>query len=98
MAAYAELEARFRTISNLGGAIGVLQWDSATMMPPGGAAARAEQVATLERLRHELTTAPALADLVAAARDEVGLDSWQRRNLTLIDRAVTRAAALPTAL
>ena len=38
-------------------AIGVLHWDSATMMPLGGAAARAEQLATLSLLAHQQLTA-----------------------------------------
>ena len=41
MTAYQELEARFRRVGALEEAIGVLHWDSATMMPPGGAATRA---------------------------------------------------------
>ena len=48
MTAYQQLEARFRRLGALGEALGVLHWDSATMMPDGGADARAEQLATLK--------------------------------------------------
>ena len=50
LAAYRELEVRFARMSHLHGAKAVLHWDSATMMPPGGAEARAEQLATLPRI------------------------------------------------
>ena len=37
------------------------------MMPPGGGAARGEQLAALAGLAHELLTAPAVAEDLAAA-------------------------------
>ncbi len=64
MTAYQQLEARFRRLGALEEAIGVLHWDSATMMPPGGAATRAEQLATLSLLAHEQLTAAELGDLL----------------------------------
>jgi carboxypeptidase Taq len=42
----------------------VLGWDQATYMPPGGAAARARQGATLSRLAHEKFVDPALGRLL----------------------------------
>ncbi|KAF0163670.1 MAG: carboxypeptidase Taq, partial [Caulobacteraceae bacterium] len=44
----------------------MLGWDQATFMPPGGAAARARQGATLSRLAHEKATDPALGRLLDA--------------------------------
>ena len=44
----------------------MLGWDQATYMPPGGAAARARQGATLSRLAHEKFTDPALGRLLDA--------------------------------
>ena len=52
MTAYQQLETRFRRLGALEEAISVLHWDSATMMPSGGAATRAEQLATLSLLAH----------------------------------------------
>ncbi len=49
----AELKRRLAEISDLGGAMAVLGWDQYVMMPPGGAPARAERLATLARLAHE---------------------------------------------
>ena len=47
MTAYRELEQRFRRLGAIEQAISVLHWDTAAIMPAGGAAARAEQLATL---------------------------------------------------
>jgi carboxypeptidase Taq len=59
-----ELKTRLSEVSDLGGASSVLGWDQATYMPPGGAAARARQGATLSRLAHEKFTDPALGKLL----------------------------------
>ena len=93
--AYRELEATFRRQSNVVAAAGVLRWDSATMMPSGGAEARAEQLATLDGIAHEIITAPALAErLDAAEAERAGLDAWQARNLVLMRSRWRRATAL----
>ena len=79
---YRELERRFRRIGNLDGAAAVLSWDWATMMPEGGAGARAEQMAELSLIRHELITDPRLDELIARVESEDrALDEWQRANL-----------------
>ena len=48
-----ELRRRLGEINDLGRARALLAWDERTQMPPGGAAPRAEQVATLTRILHE---------------------------------------------
>ena len=76
MSAYEELERRFARIGAVGDAIAALHWDTSVMMPPGGAEARGEQLATLTALRHELLTDEALSDLIGEAAAN-GLDEWQ---------------------
>ena len=99
MSAYQQLEARFRRLGALDEAIGVLNWDGATMMPPGGAATRAEQLATLSRLAHEQLAAAEVGDLLAEAEGESGgLDPWQRANLREMRRRRGHAAAMSGAL
>ena len=100
MTAYAELEARFRRIDHVGGALAVLHWDSATMMPPGGAAARAEQLATLTLIRHELLADPATADLLDAAEQAGtgGRSGWRAANLHHMRREWRHATAVPADL
>jgi len=77
----------------------MLHWDAAAMMPAGGAAARAEQLATLRAINHKHLTAPEIADLVAEAESESdALDEWQRANLREMRRRRVHAAALPDTL
>ena len=51
-----ELKERLREVSQLQAATAVLSWDQSTYMPPGGAAARGRQMATLSRLAQEKFT------------------------------------------
>lgn len=52
----AELKQRLSEVTDLNMAGSVLGWDQQTQMPPGGAAARGRQMATLSRLSHEKFT------------------------------------------
>jgi carboxypeptidase Taq len=92
--AYGELETRFSRLALLEDAAGVLQWDMETMMPPGGAAGRIEQLAVLETVRHREITDPLLAGLLDRARGEDDPDPWRRANLREMSRAWTHANAL----
>lgn len=98
LTAYRRLEARFRRISVLGDIEGMLSWDMATMMPAGSAQARAEHLAAIKVLCHELLTDPEMSDLLAAAEAEVGLDSWERANLAEMRRLHLRASAVDAPL
>ena len=95
MTPYERLKDRFARIAALDEAAAMLHWDAAAMMPPGGAAARGEQLAALAGLSHELLIAPAMAEDLAAATAPAG---WDAANLALMRRAQARAMALPTAL
>jgi len=93
--AYDRLKARFSLISTIGECASMLNWDAAAVMPPGGAAARGDQLATLAVLRHQHLTAPEVqADLAAAKTD----DAWDAANLRLMQHMYRRASALPAAL
>lgn len=78
--AYQILEQRFARIGALTEAVGMLQWDMATIMPEGGYEARAEQLATLKVVGHEILTSHEIADLLETAQDNA-LNDWQRANL-----------------
>jgi carboxypeptidase Taq len=96
MTAYHRLTARFARLGALGEASGILGWDAAAMMPPGGGGARGEQLAALAGVQHELLTDPRVADDLAAATPPE--DPWEARNLALMRRVHARATALPTEL
>jgi carboxypeptidase Taq len=51
--AYEELKTRLAEVHDLRTSVELLFWDQTVMMPPGGAAVRAQQLTTLERLAHE---------------------------------------------
>src|SRR5215472_14133374 len=96
MTAYRQLEERFARVGALEQAISVLHWDTAAIMPEGGAAARAEQLATLRTIAHQHLTAPDIEDLLpeaGAAADTLG--EWQRANLREMRRRWSHAAAVP---
>jgi carboxypeptidase Taq len=59
-----QLKALIRNAFDLNFASGVLSWDQATYMPPGGAPARGRQMALLSRLAHEASTDPAIGRLL----------------------------------
>ena len=97
--AYRALEARFARISHIGGALAILQWDHQVMMPPGGNAVRAEQMATLRQIAHELLTDAATGELLERAEpDAAALDPWQAANLREMRRSYRRATAMPSEL
>jgi carboxypeptidase Taq len=97
--AYQDLTARFHRIGVIEDALGILHWDQATLMPEGSAPARAEQIATLSVLRHELLTESEIGDLIEASEggDEEG-DGWQTANLREIRRNYLHATAVPADL
>ena len=95
MTAYARLQDRFARIATIGEAGAMLGWDAAAMMPPGGGAARGDQLAVLAGLGHGLLTASdAAADLAQAAAD----GEWDGANLALMRHAHVRATAVPSDL
>jgi carboxypeptidase Taq len=95
---YKTLEARFARLGALEDATAMLQWDSATLMPVGGAASRAEQLATLKVVCHEILVDPAMADILAGAEAQHELDQWQRANLAEMRRLFRHATAVPSEL
>jgi carboxypeptidase Taq len=68
-------------------------------MPPGGNAVRAEQMATLRQIAHELLTSAETGELLAQAeQDAAGLGPWQAANLREMRRSQRRATAMPSDL
>ena len=95
MSAYTDLESRFHRLYALRNALGVLQWDLAAMMPTGGGAARAEQIAALNVVCHGVLAEPSMADLLDEAEaDRANLDEWQHANLAEMRRQWAHATAL----
>jgi len=98
MTPYQQLEARFARRGTLNEALSVLNWDYSSMMPSGGAAARAEQMSTLEVMAHEILTAADLPELFDQAQGQNELGDWQRANLKEMRRDWLHATAVPANL
>lgn len=100
--AYSVLERRFARIAAIENAIGILEWDSQTMMPDGAAPGRSEQVATLKVLAHEAIAAPDLGALIEQADQELSAEDlsggWRRANLREMRRRWIHDTAVPADL
>lgn len=96
--AYQRLEDRFRRIAVLRDVDGILNWDMSTVMPAGAVEGRAEQLAAVKVLCHELLTDPETGDLIAAAEADGSLDGWQKANLAEMRRQWLHASAIDAGL
>lgn len=86
-------------MSDVSDALSMLNWDYATMMPEGAAAARARQLSALKLICHEMITDPAMGELLDAAESETeALGQWQNANLAGMRRAWVHANAIPANL
>ena len=96
---YEELKNRLIEVDDLTSANALLGWDQSTYMPPGGAAARARQSATLSRLAHEQLTDPSMGRLLDDLRpyeEDLGYDSDEAGLIRLARREFERAVKVPS--
>lgn len=98
MTAYSDLAAHFGRIAALSNAVGILQWDSDTMMPNGAAETRAESMALLRVIRHGMATDARIGDWLSEAEGDETLGAWEKANLREIRRVWTVDTALPADL
>jgi carboxypeptidase Taq len=96
---YKQLEQEFRRLHAFRGALALLRWDAAVMMPRGSADVRGDQVAALETEHHALLTAPRITRLLDRAQANLqGLEDWQIANLREMRRQRDHAIATPASL
>ena len=98
---YQQLLERLGEISDLGRARALLAWDERTMMPSGGAEVRAEQLATLTRLRHERLASDELGSLLDELRpraEGMPRDSIEASMVRATTREWEKARRVPAAL
>lgn len=97
MDAWQNLTARINELDAIAGALGVLEWDQQTYMPPGAAATRGQQMAVLNRIHHERFVDPQ----VGAWLDELAasdLDPTRRAAVRNAARRYRRATVVPARL
>jgi len=95
-----ELKTRLQEVYDLHGAAALLYWDQATYMPPGGAEARGQQLATLSRLAQEKFTSPALGQLLEDLQpyqETLPYDNDEASLVRVTRREYERATKLPPA-
>jgi carboxypeptidase Taq len=91
-----ELKRRLAEVEDLKAASHLLTWDQATYMPPGGAAARARQVASLGSVVHDRATDPALGRLLDALGPQAdALDPVDADLVHVARRDFERAVRVP---
>jgi carboxypeptidase Taq len=96
---YAQLEQEWRRLHAFHGALALLRWDAAVMMPRGSADVRGEQLAALETEHHALLTTPKITRLLDRAQaNSQGLEDWQVANLREMRRQRDHAIATPVSL
>ncbi len=96
---YAQLEQEFKRLHAFRGALALLRWDAAVMMPRGSSDVRGEQLAALETEHHAMLTAPRITRLLDRAQANTqGLEDWQVANLREMRRQRDHAIATPATL
>src|SRR5690242_12064015 len=96
---YSQLEQEWRRLHAFHGALALLRWDAAVMMPRGSADVRGEQLAALETEHHALLTAPKITRLLDRAQANAqGMQDWQVANLREMRRQRDHAIATPVSL
>jgi carboxypeptidase Taq len=96
---YTQLEQEWKRLHAFRGALSLLRWDAAVMMPRGSADVRGEQLAALETEYHTLLTAPRITRLLDRAQaNAAGLEDWRVANLREMRRQRDHAIATPASL
>jgi carboxypeptidase Taq len=96
-----ELRSRLAEIFDLGKSAALLAWDQQTIMPPRGAPARAEQLATIGRISHEKFTSAEtgrLLDELAEFEQQHEYDSFEASLVRVVRRDWEKARQIPTEL
>src|SRR5690348_8919851 len=94
-----ELKTRLLEIGDLSSVSSLLYWDQSTYMPPGGAAARGRQMATLEKLAHEKFIDPAVGELLDALQSyekTIPYDSDDASLIRVARRDYEKATCVPS--
>ena len=98
-APYKQLEQEWQRLHAFRGALALLRWDAAVMMPRGSADVRGEQLAAIETEQHALLTSPKVSRLLDRAQAAAGtLSPWEQANLREMRRQRDHAIAIPVSL
>jgi len=99
--AYKDLIAYWKRLATFGSVGSLLGWDQRTYMPSGASSHRAEQLALMSGMYHEMATSPHVKDLIAAAGELPAAkkeDTVEAVNVREIRREYGMATKLPQTL
>src|SRR3712207_5089809 len=97
-ATFERLRTRLAEIHDLRSATALLYWDQQTIMPPAAAGTRAEQVATLSRMTHDLFVSEEtgrLLDELRSYEDSLDPDSFEASLIRVTRRDYEKSARVP---
>lgn len=98
---YEVLLSKYKDLSILASAEGVLQWDTETMMPPGAFELRGQQLALLSKIWHRMITDKEIGELlekIERSQEYDSLSQVQKRNVCLVRKQYNENTKLPEAL
>ena len=98
---YNRLLERNKTLTVLGSAESIVNWDMETMMPPKAVELRSEQLALLSQIHHKMSTAPATGKLLDATLKHPQYETLgevEKRNVQLIKKNYDEQTKLPSKL
>ena len=100
-AAFDDLRQRLAEIADLGKTAALLSWDQQVMMPSGGAAIRAEQLATVGRIAHTKFISPEIGRLLDDLHDfgeQHEYDSFEASLVRVVRHDWEKACKVPVDL
>ncbi len=99
MDSYYRLMLRAKDIEVLDSALGIVDWDLDTYMPPAAIELRSEQLSLLNRLLHEMRSSPEVGELLTQVeKNKESLNEVQKRNVFLMRRKHDIATKIPSEL
>lgn len=92
---YQTYVAKMHKIADVNHAIAVLGWDQEVHLPEKGAHHRAQQIATLAGMVHEMAVSAELEDLLGKLSEDESLTFEQQRNIAETKKHIDRRKKLP---
>ncbi len=93
-----DLKTRLGKITDLNHSAALLEWDQETYMPEGAAAGRAQQIATLRQLAHDMLTDDAIRRLLDDLEGTFEEDSLEHDLIRITRKDFDRATKIPSDL
>ena len=94
-----QLKSRLGDFQSLDAVTGLLAWDQRTVMPPAGFQHRADQIALLQRLSHQMLIDPEVGRLLDELESrDLDPDSWDGALVRVARREYQKAVQVPVEL